>query len=82
MEPVYAQFLDPVESLEVVAERLEVGGCEVLAEVNKQLTAVWQQPMGGDPGQHLNRDSLSVSPYVSLLLSESKHLPVLLRRQV
>ena len=50
IEPVYAQFLDLVETLKVVVERLEIGGCKILVEVDIEVTAVWQQPVGGDPG--------------------------------
>ena len=82
MEPVYAQLLDPVETLEMVVEGLEVNRCKVLVEVYKEATAVRQQPVRSDLGQHLDRGAASVSAYVPLPLSESQHLPVLLPRQV
>lgn len=50
VEPVYAQFLDPVEALEMAVERLKISRGEVLVDIDKELTAVGQQPVGGHPG--------------------------------
>ena len=50
VEPIDAQFLDLVETLKVVVERLEIVGCKILVEVDMKVTAVWQQPVRSDPG--------------------------------
>ena len=71
MKPVYAQFLDSVETLEVVVELSEVSRCKVLVEIDGEVTAVRDQSVCGDPTQHLDCTSLSISTYVLLLLSES-----------
>jgi len=42
IEPEYAQFLDPVEALEMVVVWFEVRRGEVLVEVDEEVTGVWQ----------------------------------------
>ena len=48
MEPVYAQFVDPIEMLEVVVEWLEVSRGRVPVGVDVEVASVRQQPVGGD----------------------------------
>jgi hypothetical protein len=48
VEPVYAQFLDLVETLEVVADRPEVSWGKVLADVDGEVASIRQQPVRGE----------------------------------
>ena len=40
MEPIYAQLLDLIETLEVVVEWLEVGWCKAPVEIDEEVAAV------------------------------------------
>ena len=70
MEVAYAQFLNAVETLEVVVERLEVSRCEVLVDLNGKVTAESQESVRRNPRQCFQCESLAISTYIPLSLSE------------